>query len=84
MLRQNFSGNLQKNADCRCCSSESGRSQNNPVVCKTDFAVAFSSLLICRLKLCLTYEKGSANERREKKVSLPNFHFLSRVQPALI
>ena len=38
MLRQNFSGNLQKNADCRCCSSESGRSQNNPVVCKTDFA----------------------------------------------
>ena len=41
------------------------------------------SLLICRLKLCLTYEKGSANERREKKVSLSNFHFLSRVQPVL-
>ena len=26
--------------------SESGRSQNIPAVCKTDFAVAFSSLLI--------------------------------------
>ena len=32
----------------------------------------------------MTYEKGSANERREKKVSMTNFHFLSRVQPALI
>ena len=31
----------------------------------------------------MTYEKGSANERREKKVSLSNFHFLSRVQPVL-
>ena len=71
-------------ADCRDFFSEFGRSQNIPAVCKTDFAVAFSSLLICRLKLCLTYEKGSANERREKKVSMTNFHFLSRVQPALI
>ena len=48
-----------RNADCRCCFSESGRSQNISAVCKTDFAVAFSSLLICRLKLCLTYEKES-------------------------
>ena len=32
-------------ADCRDFFSEFGRSQNNPVVCKTDFAVAFSSLL---------------------------------------
>ena len=27
--------------------------------------------------------KGSANERREKKVSMANFRFLSRVQPVL-
>ena len=31
--------------------SESGRSQNIPAVCKTDFAADFSSLLICRLKI---------------------------------
>lgn len=84
MLIQNFSGNLRSYANCRFCFYKSGCLQNISVVCKTDFAVAFSSLLICRLKLCLTYEKGSANERREKKVSMTNFHFLSRVQPALI
>ena len=51
-------------ADCRYFFSESGRSQNIPAVCKTDFAVAFSGLLICRLKLCLTYEKESTAGNR--------------------